>query len=108
MNIIDEVLFCIGEGNGNPLQYSCLENPMNRGAWWATVNRVAKSRTRLSDFTFTLFVLSTWELALRSLLVCIFLDYWAGSVNLFCPNHSCFSDKKVAFQVFISYHSELI
>ena len=42
-----------GEGNGNPLQYSCLENPMDRGAWWATVHRVAKSRTRLSDFTFT-------------------------------------------------------
>ena len=40
-----------GEGNGNPLQYSCLENPMDRGAWRATVHRVAKSRTRLSDFT---------------------------------------------------------
>ena len=43
-----------GEGNGNPLQYSCLENPMDGGAWWATVHGVAKSRTRLSDFTFTL------------------------------------------------------
>ena len=42
-----------GEGNSNPLQYSCLENPMDGGAWWATVQRVAKSRTRLSDFTFT-------------------------------------------------------
>ena len=42
-----------GEGNGNPLQYSCLENPMGGGAWWATVHEVAKSRTRLSDFTFT-------------------------------------------------------
>ena len=42
-----------GEGNGNPLQYSCLENPMDRGAWWAAVHGVAKSRTRLSDFTFT-------------------------------------------------------
>ena len=40
-----------GEGNGNPLQYSCLENPMDGGAWWATVRGVAKSRTRLSDFT---------------------------------------------------------
>ena len=40
-----------GEGNGNPLQYSCLENPMDRGAWWATVHGVTKSRTRLSDFT---------------------------------------------------------
>jgi len=42
-----------GEGNGTPLQYSCLENPMDRGAWWAAVHGVAKSRTRLSDFTFT-------------------------------------------------------
>ena len=40
-----------GEGNGNPLQYSCLENPMDGGAWWATVHGVAKSRTRLSNFT---------------------------------------------------------
>ena len=40
-----------GEGNGTPLQYSCLENPMDRGAWWAAVHGVAKSRTRLSDFT---------------------------------------------------------
>ena len=40
-----------GEGNGNPLQYSCLENSMNGGAWWATVHGVAKSQTRLSDFT---------------------------------------------------------
>ena len=39
------------EGNGNPLQYSCLENPMDGGAWLATVHGVAKSRTRLSDFT---------------------------------------------------------
>ena len=42
-----------GEGNGNPLQYSCLENPMEGGAWLATVHGVEKSRTRLSDFTFT-------------------------------------------------------
>ena len=42
-----------GEGNGTPLQYSCLENPMDRGAWWAAVHGVAKSQTRLSDFTLT-------------------------------------------------------
>ena len=42
-----------GEGNGNPLQHSCLENPMDRGAWWAAVHGVAKSRTQLSDFPFT-------------------------------------------------------
>ena len=42
-----------GEGNGNPLQYSCLGNPVDRGMWQATVHGVSKSRTRLSDFTFT-------------------------------------------------------
>ena len=42
-----------GEGNGTPLQYSCLENPMDRGAWWAAVHGVTRSRTRLSDFTST-------------------------------------------------------
>ena len=43
----------VREGNGTPLQYSCLENPMDGGAWWSTVHGVAKSWTRLSDFTFT-------------------------------------------------------
>ena len=42
-----------GGGNGNPLQYSCLENPVDGGAWWAAVHGVARRRTRLSDFTFT-------------------------------------------------------
>ena len=42
-----------GEGNGTPLQYSCLESPMGGGAWWAAVHEVAKSQTRLSDFAFT-------------------------------------------------------
>ena len=46
-------LSCIEEGNGNQLQCSCLENPRDRGAWWAAVNEVAQSQTRLSDFTFT-------------------------------------------------------
>ena len=45
--------YFIGEGNGTPLQYSCLENPMDRGAWWAAVHGVARSRTRLSNLTFT-------------------------------------------------------
>ena len=40
-------LSCIGGGNGNPLQYSCLENPRDRGAWWAAVYGVAQGRTRL-------------------------------------------------------------
>ena len=42
-----------GEGNGTPLHYSCLENSMDGGAWWAAVHGVAKSQTQLSDFTFT-------------------------------------------------------
>ena len=44
---------CVGEGNGTPLQCSCLENPMEGGAWRAAVHGVAKSQTRLSDFPFT-------------------------------------------------------
>ena len=49
------LLLCgfVGEGDDTPLQYSCLENPMDAGAWWAAVHGVAKSRTRLSDFPFT-------------------------------------------------------
>ena len=51
------LLFChrtsFIEGNGNPLQYSCLETPMDGGAWWAAVHGVTKSWTQLSDFTFT-------------------------------------------------------
>ena len=43
----------LGEGSGTPLQYSCLENPMDGGAWWTAAHGVDKSQTRLSDFTFT-------------------------------------------------------
>ena len=46
-------LSCIGEGTGNPLQCSCLENPRDGGAWWAAIYGVTQSRTRLSDFTLT-------------------------------------------------------
>ena len=49
-NVLDSLL---GEGNGTPLQCSCLENPMDGGAWWAAVHEVAKIWTRLSDFPFT-------------------------------------------------------
>ena len=44
-------LSCTGEGNGNPLQYSCLENPRDGGAWWAAVSGVTQSRTRLKRFS---------------------------------------------------------
>ena len=48
-----DLIFCFGERNGNPLQYSCLGNPIERGVWQATVLGVAKSQTGLSNFTFT-------------------------------------------------------
>ena len=53
MRLIRAHLVRLSRGNGNPLQYSCLENPMGRGAWWAAVHGVAKSQTRLNNFTFT-------------------------------------------------------
>ena len=56
-----------GGGYGNPLQYSCLENPMDRGAWQATVHGVAKSQTGLSDFTFTFTVMGQTS----SVLICV-------------------------------------
>ena len=53
---------CIGEGNGNPVQYSSLENPRNRGAWWAAVHRVAQSQTRLKRLSLrALGVSRLWE-----------------------------------------------
>jgi len=61
-----------GEGNGTPLQYACLENPMERGAWWATVHGVAKSRTQLSNFTFT------------------FIGYYSGYTSLCHTVNPCF------------------
>ena len=55
-----------GEGNDNPLQYSCLENPMDGGAWWATVHGVAKSQTQLNDSTFFLsFLLSLYSVLIK-------------------------------------------
>ena len=51
--IMPYIVIWFGEGNGTPLQYSCLENPMDRGAWWAAIHGVAEGWTRLSYFTFT-------------------------------------------------------
>ena len=54
MSVLYQAIVSVsGEGNGTPLQYSCLENPMDGGAWQAAVHEVAKSWTQLSDFTFT-------------------------------------------------------
>ena len=59
----------LGEGNGTPLQYFCLENPMDRGAWWATVHGVAKSGMQLSHFTHSLTLLK-----FTLLLICLNSD----------------------------------
>ena len=67
-----------GGGHGNPLQCSCLENPMEGGAWWATVHGVAKSQTQLSDFTFT-FTLCPREGKIQRLEKDCFLDIVASS-----------------------------
>ena len=53
MKVFEDLGVTSGEGNGTPLQYSCLANPMDGGALWAAVHGVAKSRTQLSDFTLT-------------------------------------------------------
>ena len=69
-----------GEGNGNPLQYYCLENPMDRGAWQATVYGVAKSRTRLSVFT---------SLQNMFMFVCLFLELSNCQFMWFVKTEQC-------------------
>ena len=71
-----------GEGNGNPLQYSCLENPMDRGALQATAHGVADSRTRLSDFKKFFHIISLRPKFLKQLLLKIVLFNISGRGNL--------------------------
>ena len=71
-----------GEGNGTPLQCSCLENPMDGGAWWVAVHGVGKSRTRLSDFTFTFhFHALEKEMATRSSVLAWRIQGWESLVG---------------------------
>ena len=58
-------LSCIGEGNGNPLQYSCLENPRDRGAWWAAVYGVAQSWTQLKRLSSSRSITINYNLLMR-------------------------------------------
>ena len=78
-----------GKGNGNPLQYSCLENPMDGGAWWTAIHGITKSRTWLSDFTFT-FTLNVCSLRDKDLQLVATITYFLvictwelGFVHLF-------------------------
>ena len=75
-----------GEGNGNPLQYSCLESPMDRGAWWATVHGVAESRTRLSDETTTTWCKIVRRVVKRDTQTAVRRD--ESFIPLFCSIHS--------------------
>ena len=68
-----------GEENGSPLQYSCLENPMDREAWWATVLGVAKSWTRLSDFTYLLMPLESCS---NKILLTLFFSQFCSWVSV--------------------------
>src|SRR5574337_707822 len=81
MNSVYKV-YIMGEGNGTPLQYSCLENPMDRGAWWAAVHGVAKSQTRLRAFTFTFHFYALKEMTTHSSILALRIPgtgaWWAA------------------------------
>ena len=79
-------LSCIGEGNGNPLQCSCLENPRDRGAWWAAVYRVAQSRTRLKWLSSGLAAVSKENINSIIKLLSRPINYWHIGDNFYlCP-----------------------
>ena len=78
-------LSCIGEGNGNPLQCSCLENPRDGGAWWAAVYGVAKSRTRLKWLSSSS---ATSNLILSLLYSCLRCNVWKQYLETMRGNHS--------------------
>ena len=80
-------LSCIGEGTGNPLQCSCLENPRDRGAWWATISGVAQSRTRLKQ-------LSSRSSSKAICLIMFYLSYYLFGKN----GGDCRDKKKMMFQ----------
>ena len=84
----------LGEGNGNPLQYYCLENPMDGEAWKATVHRVTKSRTRLSDFTSLHFtsceVLSPADIYVYILINVFYVKYFSILIEIINSWSCCF------------------
>ena len=86
-----------GEGNGNPLQYSCLENPTDGGAWQATVHGVTKSQTRLSDFTFTFSFLPEFHFKIETHILCV-LSSLKSSNDPFYPQLDSLSFKSLYFK----------
>ena len=72
MVCIYKILFCLGgEGNGNPLQYSCLENPRDGRAWWAAIYGVAQSWTRLKQLSSTSSSILSWSQIFICMCVCV-------------------------------------
>ena len=69
------IIYMDGEGNGAPLQYSCLTNPMERGAWWAAVHGVARSRTQLSDFP-SMYMEKVQIKVCNSIIIIIIFFFW--------------------------------
>ena len=67
-------LLCTGEGDGNPLQCSCLENPRDGGAWWAAISGVAQSRTRLKQLSSS--SSSLQEIFFLYFLICLFIHHF--------------------------------
>ena len=98
-----------GEGNGYPLQYSCLENSMDRGAWQATVHWVAESQTRLSGFHFTLLSWSSAQVVFTTWWwhICLIPFTWSDHLLFFTWSdfvHSLGKNTKVSFKATCSYH----
>ena len=126
IELIHHTCIVNGKGNGNPLQSSCLENPMNRGAWWAAVHGVSKSWTWLSDWPWVAKPL--WKPLNDGVTVMNTMQRWKGSwpregKGLYAPSHAwscvppplaCFwlvsfminQWQEVVFLSFVSYSSE--
>ena len=87
----DFSLSCIGEGNGNPLQYCCLENPRDGGAWWAAIYGVAQGRTQLKQLSSSSLWVSMW-----------FFDSWSSKWS-----HCYFQTTRITFTA-LSVHTNII
>ena len=109
-----------GEGNDTPLQYSCLENPMDGGAWWTTVHGVAKNRTRLTSLTYIVYIcqfqspkscqhplfpfVPPWYPHVCSLCLCL---YFCFAKNIICTNFFKFHIYALIYDIYFSLSDSL-